>query len=106
MKRKKIESEKNIESIVFEVLKGSKSLGIFPTPIEKIVDFAELYVDERTNLAQIPKNYIAKSSENLKKALRKVRGVLDRREKVIYLDLSQLETRKKFVQLSIVFDTA
>lgn len=90
---------KDIEDVSFDILKQSKALGVFPTPVDKIVQYSELYVDRKADIFNIPKNYLSKSSEALKKALRKVRGMLDRREKIIYLDLTQTPTRQKFVQL-------
>lgn len=99
MVRNELTSAKDIEDISFDILKGSKALGIFPTPIDQIVQYAELRVNEKRDLSIIPKNYLDKSTELLKKALRKVRGALDRGEKTIYLDLKQHPSRKKFITL-------
>lgn len=99
MTKNKIDSSKDIENVAFDILKGSKSLGVFPTPVDRIIQYAELKVNEKRDLSIIPKNYIGKSTEALKRALRKVRGVLDRSEKTIYLDLKQLPVRNKFTKL-------
>ncbi|MCK6617151.1 MAG: ImmA/IrrE family metallo-endopeptidase [Cyclobacteriaceae bacterium] len=90
---------KDIENVSFDILKQSKSLGVFPTPVDKIVQYCELKVDRETCLSNIPKNHLAKASETLKSALRKLRGAIDTREKVVYLDLSQNANRQRFVQL-------
>jgi hypothetical protein len=90
---------KDIENVSFDILKQSKSLGVFPTPVDNIVKYCELKVDKSNCLTKIPNNYLAKSSEALKSALRKLRGAIDNREKVVYLDLSQNANRQKFVQL-------
>ncbi len=90
---------KDIENVSFDILKQSKSLGVFPTPVDKIVEFCELKVDRETCLSKIPNNYLSKFSETLKSALRKVRGAIDTREKIIRLDLTQPIGRQKFVQL-------
>ncbi|HRE65798.1 MAG TPA: ImmA/IrrE family metallo-endopeptidase [Cyclobacteriaceae bacterium] len=90
---------KDIENVSFDILKQSKSLGVFPTPVDNIVNYCELKVDKSNCLTKIPNNYLAKSSEALKSALRKLRGAIDTREKVVYLDLSQNANRQKFVQL-------
>jgi hypothetical protein len=37
-------TRKDIEKISYEILRGSKSLDIFPTPVDKIVEYAELVV--------------------------------------------------------------
>ncbi|HEY8659013.1 MAG TPA: ImmA/IrrE family metallo-endopeptidase [Hanamia sp.] len=95
--------KKDVENIVFDVLSKSKSLGVFPTPVDKILKYAELRVNSGVDLSQIPSNFFAKSGLFIKrgitKGVTKVRGVLDRREKVIYLDLTQLEQKKRFVKL-------
>ena len=90
---------KDIENVSFDILKQSKSLGVFPTPVDKIVEFCELKVDREACLSKIPNNYLSKFSETLKSALRKVRGAIDTREKIIRLDLTQPIGRQKFVQL-------
>ena len=92
-------SAKDIENITFDILKGSKAFGCFPTPIDQIVKFAELRIVRSDGLIEIPKNYIARSSEILKSALRKALGALDRREKKIYLDFTQPKPRIKFATL-------
>jgi hypothetical protein len=74
MTKSKIDSAKDIDNIAFDILKGSKAFGVFPTPVDKIIRYAELKVTEKRDLSVIPKNYIGKSTERLKRALRKVRG--------------------------------
>jgi hypothetical protein len=90
---------KDIENVSFDILKQSKSLGVFPTPVDNIVQYCELKVDRENCLSKIPNNYLAKASEALKSALRKLRGAIDIREKVINLDLTQLISRQRFVEL-------
>jgi hypothetical protein len=90
---------KDIENVSFDILKQSKSLGVFPTPVDNIVQYCELKVDRENCLSKIPKNYFAKASETLKSALRKLRGAVDIREKVINLDLSRPINAQRFVQL-------
>ncbi len=90
---------RDIENVSFDILKQSNSLGVFPTPVEKIVQYCELKVDRENCLSKIPKNYLAKTSEALKSALRKLRGVIDIREKVINLDLTRPANAQRFVQL-------
>ncbi|HRH03412.1 MAG TPA: ImmA/IrrE family metallo-endopeptidase [Bacteroidia bacterium] len=92
-------SRKDIELVSLDFLKQSKALGIFPTPVENIVRYSQLVVDTKTDITKIPKNYLLRTSEVLKRALRKWRGALDRREKVIYIDPNQPDVRKKFIQL-------
>ena len=90
---------KDIENVSFDILKQSKSLGVFPTPVDNIVQYCELKVDRENCLSKIPKNYLAKASETLKSALRKLRGAVDIREKVINLDLTRPVNAQRFVQL-------
>ncbi|MCC7302467.1 MAG: ImmA/IrrE family metallo-endopeptidase [Bacteroidia bacterium] len=92
-------SRMDIELVSFDMLKQSKALGVFPTPVESIIRYSQLSVDTKTDITNIPKNYLSRTSEALKRALRKWRGALDRREKVVYIDPNQPEPRKKFIQL-------
>lgn len=89
----------DIENIVFDTLSKSNSFGVFPTPVDKILTFADLKVNSGVDLSQIPKNFLAKSGLWLDRGIAKIRGALDRREKVIYLDLRQSDSKKRFVKL-------
>lgn len=91
--------KKDIENIVLDALSKTGSLGVYPTPVDKILRYSELRVDTKVDLARIPKNFFAKSELLIRSGLAKVRGVLDRREKIIYLDLNQLEQKQRFVKL-------
>jgi hypothetical protein len=95
----KLQSKKDIEKISYEILKGSKSFDVFPTPVDKIVSYAELIVNSGIDLSKIQDNYFSKKLDVLKRALGKVQGILDRREKIIYLDLSVHKSKQKFVKL-------
>ena len=95
-----IHSKRDIENISQEILKTSKSLDIFPTPVDRIVDHTELFIAGGIDLRSLEKKY--KSfffSDALKSGLSKIRGFLDRREKIIYLDMDQLTSRQNFVTL-------
>jgi hypothetical protein len=94
-----LQSKRDIEKISYEILKGSKSFDVFPTPVDKIVSYSELIINSGIDLSKIPSNYFSKKRDALKKALGKVQGVLDRREKVVYLDLSVHPSKQKFVKL-------
>ncbi|WP_291127558.1 ImmA/IrrE family metallo-endopeptidase [Flavobacterium sp. UBA7682] len=95
-----LHSKKDIENISFDILKSSKSLDVFPTPIDKIVAHSELYIAGGIDLKSLEKKYKSSHfSEALKAGLSKIRGFLDRREKVIYLDMDQLISRQNFVAL-------
>jgi len=92
-------SKKDIEKISYEILKGSKCFDIFPTPVDKIVDYAELTINNNIDLSKIRPDYVGKATSLLKSALGKIQGILDRREKVVYLDLSMHTAKQKFVKL-------
>jgi Zn-dependent peptidase ImmA (M78 family) len=95
--------KQQIDDIVFDVLSKSKSFGVFPTPVDKILNHADLRVSSGVDLSKTPTNFLAKSGflfkRGISKGVAKVRGVLDRREKIIYLDLTLLEQKKRFVKL-------
>ena len=94
-----LQSKKDIEKISYEILKSSKSLDVFPTPIDKIVSYAELSVNSGIDLSKIQSGYFSKIPDVLKKAIGKLQGALDIRKKEIYLDLSVNVSKQKFVKL-------
>lgn len=98
-KDEKLTSIDEIDKIAYDILKGSKSFGKLPTPIEEIVKYTELEVNSDKYLNQIPKNYLRRSTDKLKKALGKIWGLLDRRKKVIYVDSDLIDRKKDFVTL-------
>ena len=95
-----LHSKKDIDNISRDILKSSKALDVFPTPVGKIIQHSELYIAGGIDLKSLEKKYKSSFfSEVLKSGLSKIRGFLDRREKVIYLDMSQIASRQNFVSL-------
>ncbi len=94
-----MDSKKDIENIAFTILKDSKSLGKFPTPVDNILKYSELTVDKSVDLSKEDPSFFTKNWHTFKKALRKVRGVIDIRQKKVYLDLSTNINKQRFVKL-------
>lgn len=95
-----LQSKRDIENISHEILKESKSLDVFPTPIDKIVQYSDLVIAEGIDLKSLEKKYKTFFfSDALKSGLSKIRGFLDRDEKLIYLDMEQMASRQAFVKL-------
>jgi len=92
-------TRKDIEDIAYDILKASKSWGKYPTPVDSIVNYSELIVNKTLDVSQIHHGYASKATDSLLRALSKVRGIFDRSEKTIYLDLSQNDQKKNFVKL-------
>lgn len=92
-------TKKDIENISYEILKTSKSLDVFPTPVDRIIAYTELTINNGIDLSKIHPNYLSKTSDALKRALGKVKGIFDRKEKIIHLDLSLSDSKKNFVKL-------
>lgn len=96
-------SKTEIETISMDLLKQSKSIDVFPTPVNSLVQFADLRIDGNVDLSKIDKSYLESISENAAKkvieSLNQVRGLLDRKDKTIYLDQSLLQSRQNFVKL-------
>lgn len=92
-------SANDIEKVSFDILRQSKALDVFPTPVNKIVSYAELIVRNDIDVSKIHAGYVSKVTTGLRSALKKIRGMLDRSEKTIYLDLSQRMERQNFVKL-------
>lgn len=94
-----LHTKKDIEKISCEILRGSKSFDVFPTPIDQIISYTELIVSKEVDVSKIHSDYFSKATDALRRALSKVRGVLDRKERTIYLDLSQKKPKLGFVKL-------
>jgi len=93
------DKKEHVEKIVLDALSKSNSLGVFPTPVDKIIKYADLRVNSRVDLSAIPSTFFAKGDLFIKRGMAMIRGALDRREKVIYLDQSQIPARQNFVKL-------
>lgn len=98
-------TKKEIDKISYELLKGSKSLDIFPTPVERILDYSDFVLDNKIDLLNIEPSFLEslkeKSVKTLQSGLTKIRGIFDRKEKTVYID-ANLENnigRKNFIQL-------
>lgn len=98
MKSFAVETAPDIERVVRSLLKQSKAWGIFPTPVDKIIQFAELAVDQGVDLSKIDHGFLSKF-QFVPKFAKKILGILDYREKSIYLDQSQRPSKKNFVKL-------
>jgi Zn-dependent peptidase ImmA (M78 family) len=94
-----LHTKKDIDRISFEILRGSKSFDVFPTPVDKITAFSELVIRKDVDISSVHTAYLHRATDALRSAISKVRGMFDRKEKVIYLDLSQKVPRRNFVQL-------
>lgn len=93
-------TEREIEKIVYDILKSSGAIDIFPTPVDRIISFCELNVNHLNDFHKsIPSNYIAKNAEAFKRLLGKIAGVFDREEKIIYIDTNLNKGKQNFVKL-------
>jgi len=87
-----------IDRIVFTALKDSKSLGVFPTPIDRLIKYANLRENNKVDLNQFSRNSNSKSIV-AGTDLPNIRGVLDRERKLIYIDSRLPDIKKRFVRL-------
>jgi len=92
-------SAADIDRLSLELLRASKSLDVFPTPVDRIVEYADLVVRTDIDLSKIHVSYRDRANAFLKSAKEKVRGLFDIKKRTIYLDLSQSDSRKSFVKL-------
>jgi len=77
----------------------SGAWGKFPTPVDEIVRYAELQIESGVDLSKIDPGFLTKNFNFLSRALTKAIGMVDFRQKLIYLDHSQIESRKSFIKL-------
>jgi hypothetical protein len=92
-------NKKDIDNIVYDILKQSKSLDVFPTPVDHVVQFCELNLGNSDYFHKIPKNYLAKNIDIFNRMLNKISGVLDREIKHIYIDPSLPDLKRNFIKL-------
>lgn len=98
-KKPPLESADEIERITRNILLASKAWGQFPTPVDTIAQFAQLQIEMGVDLASVEPDFFTKNFQFAKRALSKVVGLVDFRQKKIYLDHTQLPSRKNFVKL-------
>lgn len=99
MRPPRVDAASDIEAVAAALLKESKALGVYPTPVDLVIAEAKLTVDESIDLSQARPGLIARTFEGIGKVSRKVLGLLDCRHKTIYLDLTQKEPRQRFIKL-------
>ncbi|MCW3162648.1 ImmA/IrrE family metallo-endopeptidase [Chryseobacterium oryctis] len=98
-------TKKDIEKISYELLKSSKSLDIFPTPVDSILNYSDFVADNKIDLLNIEHSFFEKFKDSsikiLQSGISKVKGMFDRREKTIYIDIGLDKNlgKKNFVQL-------
>ncbi|MFC4163431.1 ImmA/IrrE family metallo-endopeptidase [Epilithonimonas zeae] len=102
-------TRKEIEKISYNILKESKSLDVFPTPVDKILNYSNFALDNKIDLENIDYSFFDTFKEKIfdpsKKALlhalSKVQGFFYREEKIIYIDtnLDKNVGKKNFVKL-------
>lgn len=82
------------------LLQESDALGVFPTPIDAILDGAKVVVTSEDVLSQSFLNRLRKGAGNaLKRALSKVLGVLDTVARIIYVDRGVAVVQQTFLKL-------
>lgn len=81
------------------LLKDSNAWGKFPTPVDSILQCAELKVDEGVDLSKVDSGFWSPKLDVLKSAIRKVLGATTPCNKTIYLDLTQNLGRQQFIKL-------
>lgn len=92
-------SKRDIETISMDILKQSKAIDVFPTPVNTIVQCSDLIFEGKIDLAHVEASFFSKLSDNFQNIWKQVRGYLDRSEKTIYIDPNQLHSRQNFVKL-------
>jgi Zn-dependent peptidase ImmA (M78 family) len=96
-------SKSDIEAISMDLLKQSKSIDVFPTPVDSILRHVDLRIETKIDLSKVDKSFFGAFDESAAKdfidSLNQVRGILDKKDRTIYLDKSQIPSRKNFVKL-------
>jgi hypothetical protein len=92
-------SADEIEKIAGNILVGARAWGKFPTPVDELIAYCELSLSKGIDLSEAEPSLITVGRMFGGKVSRKVLGMFDFRDKTIYLDHSQRESRKNFVKL-------
>ena len=50
-------TKRDIEKISYELLKSSKSLDVFPTPVDSILNYSDFVVDNKIDLLNIKHSF-------------------------------------------------
>src|SRR5713226_9256359 len=88
------------EAVTAEVKKLLRAAGVrgqIPTPKSQILACTRLVETGELDLAEYEESFSEKASGFFHKAMRKVRGFLDRRTEQIYIDSQLRDSRKTFV---------
>src|SRR5687768_7724046 len=93
-----LETAQEIDKIARVLLKDSKAWGKFPTPVDDIVKYAQLTVEKGIDLSKAQLGFFDRFA-SVPRLARKVLGMLDYRQKIIYLDHSQKPQKKRFIKL-------
>jgi hypothetical protein len=88
-----------IDKIAKNLLIGAKAWGKFPTRVDDIIVYAELSLAKGIDLGRVEPGFFAAATGFLGPITRKILGMIDLRQKTIYLDESQKLARKNFVKL-------
>ena len=59
---------KDIETISYDLLKSSKSWGVFPTPVDRIVNYSNLMLNSNIDVSQIHHGYLSRATDVLRSA--------------------------------------
>jgi hypothetical protein len=94
-----LDGAEEIEKIARNVLLGSKAWGRLPTPVDEIVSYADLQIARGVDLSKLDPGFFTKQLHTLKRAMSKILGAIQLRERTIYLDLSQRPERQSFIKL-------
>lgn len=94
-----LDSSAEINKIARNILIDSKAAGKFPTPVDTIIAYTELSLASGVDLSKVDLSFLSASKDFFGRLSRKVLGMIDIRQKTIYLDHSQKQNRKNFVKL-------
>jgi Zn-dependent peptidase ImmA (M78 family) len=82
------------------VLKASDAFGTFPTPIDQLLQKSKITLAEEDAFHEgLIRKFRRKFGDQLKRALSKVRGILDATARIVYIDYSLPLIKQAFLKL-------
>jgi hypothetical protein len=88
-----------VERYAESLLRKAGVRGDAPTPVDEIVETADLVIAQDVDLGDVSVELVKKAGSAVRRAFSKLLGMVDLRTKTIYLDLGVLPAKRGFIKL-------
>lgn len=95
------ESEEVVSNIAFNLLQKASAIGFLPTPVDEIIEAAEIV--KVVSFQEFDEGFVSslkkRAQDTIRSAFQKIRGIADLREKAIYVQNDSRPSRILFPKL-------